>query len=147
VPQGPGVRWDGGVAAGTEVGLHYDPLLGKLIVHAPTRLEAIDRMKRALGELCVEGVRTTQPFHLAVMDEPDFRAGDITIRYLERHPDLLAEAGEWAGEAALVAALLLEHRRGGRGASVAASDCPANASASRASTERSGWQRSFEEGA
>ncbi|MGI9038581.1 MAG: acetyl-CoA carboxylase biotin carboxylase subunit [Gemmatimonadota bacterium] len=174
VPHGPGVRWDGGVAAGTEVGLHYDPLLGKLIVHAPTRAEAIVRMKRALGELRVEGVRTTQPFHLAVMDEPDFRAGEISIRYLERHPDLLEGSGAWGSEAALVAALLLEHRRTGgvgggggaggggagvragagvRGGGAAASGARAGGDAatsgrpgSRSSTERSGWQRAFEEG-
>ena len=111
IPGGPGVRWDGGIVEHFDVGLHYDPLLGKLVVHAADRDQAILRMRRALRELQIEGVRTTQPFHLAVMDEPDFRAGDISVRYLERHPELL-ESGDadWHGRAAAVAATLLEHR-------------------------------------
>lgn len=111
VPCGPGVRWDGGIVEHLEVGLHYDPLLGKLIVHAPSRAEAILRMRRALRELQIEGVRTTQPFHLAVMDEPDFWAGSISVRYLERHPGLVEVGeGDWHLRAAAVAATLLEHR-------------------------------------
>ena len=86
VPGGPGVRWDGGIIPGFLIGLHYDPLLGKLIVHAPTRESAIRRMARALDELVVRGVETCIPFHRRVMDEPDFRAGNLSIRYLEDHP-------------------------------------------------------------
>jgi len=111
VPCGPGVRWDGGIVERFEVGLHYDPLLGKLIVHAPTRDQAILRMRRALRELQIEGIRTTQPFHLAVLDDPDFRAGDISVRFLERHPQLVdAGDGDWHARAAAVSATLLEHR-------------------------------------
>lgn len=88
-PGGPGVRWDGGIARGTEVGLHYDPLLGKLITYAPTRPEAIRRMARALDELVVHGVSTCLPFHRRVMQEPDFQQGNLSIRYLEEHPALL----------------------------------------------------------
>jgi acetyl-CoA carboxylase biotin carboxylase subunit len=114
VPTGPGVRWDGGIATGVEVGLFYDPMLAKLIVHAPTRTQAIDRMKRALLELRVEGVDTAVPFHLRVMDEPDFRAGRLDIRYLENHEEYLL--APWDDEdairaAALAAALLEEERR------------------------------------
>jgi acetyl-CoA carboxylase, biotin carboxylase subunit len=75
------------------VGLFYDPMLAKLIVHAPTREEAIDRMKRALGELRVVGLDTSVPFHLRVMDEPDFRAGRLDIRYLENHEAELLDPG------------------------------------------------------
>lgn len=114
VPTGPGVRWDGGVLQGTEVTLHYDPLLAKLIVHAATREAAISRMARALDELVVSGVETCAPFHRRVMDEADFRRGDISIRYLDEHPELLEE-NEPESEliAAAVAAALLEddHRR------------------------------------
>jgi acetyl-CoA carboxylase, biotin carboxylase subunit len=116
VPGGPGVRWDGGIAEGLEVGLHYDPLLGKLIVHAPDRTGAVDRMARALDELVVGGVDTSIPFLRRVMREADFRAGELSIRYLEEHPDLLVGAGEREGDerlrtAAAVAALLeVEHR-------------------------------------
>jgi len=117
LPTGPGVRWDGGIATGVEVGLFYDPMLAKLIVHAPTRLEAIDRMKRALLELRIEGVDTSVPFHLKVMDEADFRAGNLDIKYLERHEAELMEddaADEMLRAAALAAALLEEERRNQR---------------------------------
>ena len=116
VPAGPGVRWDGGIAEGTTVGLHYDPLLAKLIVHAPTRAAAVERMARALDELVVGGVETSAPFHRRVMDEPDFRAGRLSIRYLEEHPELTDGAAD-AGtiEAVAVAAALLEEQARARG--------------------------------
>ena len=63
LPQGPGVRWDGGIAEGFEVGLHYDPLLAKLIVHAPDRGAAVARMARALDELVVDGLDTSASWH------------------------------------------------------------------------------------
>jgi len=91
VPGGPGVRWDGGITEGTEVGLHYDSLLGKLIVHAPTREEAINRLERALDELAILGVETTTSFLGRLVRESDFRAGRLSIRYLEEHPELLED--------------------------------------------------------
>jgi acetyl-CoA carboxylase biotin carboxylase subunit len=118
IPAGPGVRWDGGIAVGSEVGLFYDPMLAKLIVHAPTRAAAIERMERALGELRVVGVETSVPFHLRVMREPDFRAGRLDIRYLEKHEsELLAPLTDEATlrAAALAAALLQEEKRERRG--------------------------------
>ncbi len=144
VPSGPGVRWDGGIARGIEVGLHYDPLLAKLVVHAPTRAQAIDRMRRALRELQIEGVRTTQPFHLAVMDEPDFRAGRLSVRYVEDHPDLLRDgAAEWQARAAAIAAALLENdRRAGRRPPAGA--FASGTSETLGSRERSAWRREFD---
>ncbi|MBA2670843.1 MAG: acetyl-CoA carboxylase biotin carboxylase subunit, partial [Gemmatimonadetes bacterium] len=109
VPAGPGVRWDSGIAVGYEVGLSYDPMLAKLIVHAPTRDEAINRMRRALGELRLVGLDSSVPFHLRVMDEPDFRAGRLDIRYLENHEAELLDIpldDETLHLAALAAALL-----------------------------------------
>ena len=94
LPGGPGVRWDGGINQGFEVGLHYDPLLGKLVTWAPTRIEAIDRMARALDEFVVDGVETSASFHRRVMTEPDFRAGRLSIRYVEEHPRLTEAGGE-----------------------------------------------------
>ena len=116
VPAGPGVRWDGGVQVGDVVSLHYDPMLAKLVVHAPTRDLAIARMARALAELRVVGVETSAPFHRRVLAEDDFRAGRLDIRYLERHPEL---AGGTRTEAtiraiAVAAALLAEEDRGRR---------------------------------
>jgi len=109
VPTGPGVRWDGGFQEGFEISLHYDPLLAKLIVHAPDREAAIARMARALDELVVVGVDTSAPFHRSVMDEPDFVAGNLSIRYLEEHPDLAdGQSEEAVLRAVAVAAALLE---------------------------------------
>jgi acetyl-CoA carboxylase biotin carboxylase subunit len=114
IPSGPGVRWDGGIVQGSEVTLHYDPLLAKLIVHAPSRAAAIARMSRALSELVIAGVETCAPFHRRVMDESDFGSGNFCIRYLEEHPELLEPdtAEDETAAAALAAALLEdEHRR------------------------------------
>ncbi len=116
-PSGPGVRWDAGVMRGSEVGLFYDPMLAKLIVHAPTREAAIERMKRALIELRVVGVDTSVPFHLGVMDEADFRAGRLNIRYLEHHEDALLNGQrdpELVRQVALAAAMMENDRRARR---------------------------------
>jgi len=116
VPGGPGVRWDGGVEAGNEVTLFYDPLLAKLIVWGETREAAIRRMRQALRELVIVGLPTSQAFHLRVMDEADFRRGALDITYLERvGPRLLgAEAGPPPAvirAVAVTAALLADERR------------------------------------
>ena len=111
VPTGPGVRWDGGIAPGSEVGLHYDPLLGKLIVHGPDRRTAIARLERALDELVIRGVSTCIPFHRQLMASEAFRSGDLTIRFLEDHPELLeAPEDAEAAQVAAIAVALLEHR-------------------------------------
>ncbi|MEX2473441.1 MAG: acetyl-CoA carboxylase biotin carboxylase subunit, partial [Gemmatimonadota bacterium] len=134
IPTGPGVRWDGGVLEGSEVTLHYDPLLAKLIVHGSDRTQAIDRMSRALEELVIAGVETCADFHRRVMAEPEFRAGDLSIRYLEEHPELLApEGSEDVLTAAAVAATLLEHEDRQRHATPRVG--PA------AGTEMSAWRR------
>ncbi len=90
LPGGPGVRWDGGIEAGDEVTLFYDSLLGKLIVWAPDRPQAIARMRRALDELALVGVATNQGFHRRLLADPSFQEGDIDIQFLERRPDLVA---------------------------------------------------------
>ncbi len=84
LPGGPGVRVDTHVYAGYRVPPFYDSLLGKLIVHAPTRDEAIARMRRALSETVIEGVHTTIPFLAEVMRDPNFVSGDVDTKYLER---------------------------------------------------------------
>ncbi len=83
-PGGPGVRLDSGVGACSEVPVYYDPLIAKLIAWGPDRQEAIARMKRALSEFHVEGIRTTIPFHRAVLDDPEYQGGEIDSGYLER---------------------------------------------------------------
>lgn len=107
-PGGPGVRWDEGICEGFSVGLHYDPLLAKLIVFGPDRKAAIARMSRALGELTIEGVATSTPFHRRVMAEPDFVSGDLTIRYLEDHPETLTSLDADDRMPAAVAVTLME---------------------------------------
>jgi acetyl-CoA carboxylase biotin carboxylase subunit len=115
IPSGPGVRWDGGIETGSDVGLHYDPMLAKLIVWAATRELAIERMHRALLELTIDGVETSRDFHLRLMEDGEFRRGEIDVQWLERRlPSLINVAPpEDAVEAAIIAgALLAEHDRG-----------------------------------
>jgi acetyl-CoA carboxylase, biotin carboxylase subunit len=114
VPTGPGVRWDSGIEVGSSVGLFYDPMLAKLIVWAPTREAAVARMHRALLELTIEGVETSRDFHLRVMEDAEFRAGEIEIQWLERRLDSLVNARAPAGverNAAVIAALIAERDR------------------------------------
>ncbi len=112
LPAGPGVRWDGGIEAGTTVGLNYDPMLAKLIVWGATRTEAIARMHRALSELTIVGIETSREFHLRVMEDAEFQRGDIEIQWLERRlPELVgASASRTHVEAAAIAAALLADR-------------------------------------
>jgi acetyl-CoA carboxylase, biotin carboxylase subunit len=84
VPGGPGVRWDSHIQVGYTVPHNYDSLLGKLIVHAPTRLEALATMRRALDELVIEGVTTTIPLHRRIVRNPDFIAGQVDTTWVER---------------------------------------------------------------
>ncbi|MGH7664570.1 MAG: acetyl-CoA carboxylase biotin carboxylase subunit [Gemmatimonadaceae bacterium] len=119
VPAGPGVRWDAGIETGSEVGLHYDPMLAKLIVWARTRDQAVARMHRALLELVIDGVESSRHFHLRVMEDADFSRGDLSIQWLERRlPSLLGAVPPDAGVqiAALAATLLAERDRSGAGA-------------------------------
>jgi len=83
-PGGLGVRIDSALYAGYVVPPYYDSMVAKLIVHAPTRPEAIARMRRALGEFAIQGIKTTLPLHRRIMDSPKFQSGDYTIHWLER---------------------------------------------------------------
>jgi acetyl-CoA/propionyl-CoA carboxylase biotin carboxyl carrier protein len=89
-PGGPGVRWDGGYESGDEVSQYYDNLVGKLIVWGPDRPHAVQRAKRALHELRVEGIHTTIPAHLALIEHPDFVAGAHSTKWVEEELDLTA---------------------------------------------------------
>jgi acetyl-CoA carboxylase, biotin carboxylase subunit len=84
IPGGYGVRWDSHIQIGYSVPPYYDSLLGKLIVHAPTRLEAMATMRRALDELVIEGVQTTIPLHKKIFRHPDFISGDVDTTWVER---------------------------------------------------------------
>ena len=144
VPSGPGVRWDAGVEAGSEVGLFYDPMLAKLIVWGATREHAVVRMHRALLELTVDGIETSREFHLRVMEDPEFRAGAIDIQWLERRLPSLLGAAPTENEiraAAIAAALVADAERNGRtsgGAGTAAFGTPLSAWAQVARLEALG---------
>ncbi|HVR30237.1 MAG TPA: acetyl-CoA carboxylase biotin carboxylase subunit [Thermoanaerobaculia bacterium] len=84
LPEGPGVRNDFGVREGSRVTIHYDPMLGKLIVWGRDRAQALRRLGRALRELRVEGIRTTAPLYRALLEDDDFVAGRLDIEMLDR---------------------------------------------------------------
>ena len=83
-PGGLGVRVDSALYSGCVVPPYYDSMIAKLIVHAPTRAEAIARLRRSLAEFAVVGIKTTLPLHQRIVEDPDFIAGDYTIHWLER---------------------------------------------------------------
>jgi acetyl-CoA carboxylase biotin carboxylase subunit len=83
-PGGAGVRVDSGIYGGWKVPADYDSLLAKVIVHAPTRAEAITRMRRALDEFIVGGIRTNIPFHKVLLADPEVLDGTMTTRTIER---------------------------------------------------------------
>ncbi|QNK86375.1 acetyl-CoA carboxylase biotin carboxylase subunit [Sporosarcina sp. resist] len=84
-PGGFGVRVDSAMYTGYSIPPFYDSMVAKLIVHADTREEAVARMKRALDEFIIEGVETTIPFHLKLMDNEVFKSGDFDTKFLERY--------------------------------------------------------------
>ncbi|MBN2216212.1 MAG: acetyl-CoA carboxylase biotin carboxylase subunit [Pirellulales bacterium] len=83
-PGGFGVRFDSHIHAGYEVSPYYDSLIGKLIVHQPTRHEAIACMRRALGEMKIEGIKTTIPLLLKILEHTDFVDGHVDTTFIER---------------------------------------------------------------
>ena len=83
-PGGLGVRVDSALYAGYFVPPYYDSLVAKLIVHAPTRADAIARLRRSLDEFAIVGIQTTVALHQRIVDDPEFQAGDYTIHWLER---------------------------------------------------------------
>jgi acetyl-CoA carboxylase biotin carboxylase subunit len=91
-PGGPGVRVDTHIYAGYTVPPYYDSLLAKVIVHSNNRPEALARMNQALDSFIIEGVTTTIPFLKRVIQHPDFVAGTVDTKFLERHPELLGPA-------------------------------------------------------
>ena len=82
-PGGHGVRIDSHVYSGYTIPPNYDSMIAKLIVSGQSREEVITRMKRALQEFVIEGIKTTIPFHIKLMDDPGFRSGNFTTKYLE----------------------------------------------------------------
>jgi acetyl-CoA carboxylase biotin carboxylase subunit len=83
MPGGPGIRVDSHAYGGYMVPPNYDSMIAKLITTAQTREEAISKMRRALDEFVIEGVKTTIPFHRQLMDDPRYIAGDYTTAFMD----------------------------------------------------------------
>jgi acetyl-CoA carboxylase biotin carboxylase subunit len=83
-PGGPGVRFDSHAYGGYVVPPHYDSMIGKLIVHRPTRADAISCMKRALAEMRIDGIRTTIPLHQTILSHSTFVEGQMDTGFIER---------------------------------------------------------------
>ncbi|MGZ8844680.1 MAG: ATP-binding protein, partial [Pyrinomonadaceae bacterium] len=84
VPAGPGIRDDSGVSAGDEVSIYYDPMISKLAAWGRTRVEAIDRLRRALDEYAVGGIKTTLPFFREIVRDEEFIAGRLDTGFIPR---------------------------------------------------------------
>lgn len=104
-PTDAGLRFDHALDNGSEVTPHYDAMLGKLIAHAPTRSEAIDRLAQGLAQLQVLGLPTNRAFLAACLQHPVFRAGQAVIPFLAEHGDEVRGAIRPSPQASLVAAL------------------------------------------
>jgi acetyl-CoA carboxylase biotin carboxylase subunit len=118
IPSGPGVRVDTGVYSGFEISPYYDPMISKLIVWGETRGQAILRMRRALEEYRIIGVRTNLPFHMTMMDSPRFLGGQYDTRFVEERFSLLEKNGQRESyqEIAAVLATLVAHEAAERSA-------------------------------
>lgn len=112
LPTGPGVRVDTGVYPGFEITPFYDPMIAKLIVWGETRAQAILRMRRALEEYRIVGVRTNIPFHQTLMDSPRFMAGQYDTRFVEERfsmEDAAENRQDFSEVAAILATLVAHH--------------------------------------
>jgi acetyl/propionyl-CoA carboxylase alpha subunit len=122
MPSGPGVRIDTGVFPGFEISPYYDSLISKLIVWGETRAEAILRMRRALEEYKIVGVRTNIPFHQRLMDSHRFMGGQFDTRFIEERFWLdAAETEEESREKiAAIISTLVAHQQTQRAANIEA---------------------------
>jgi acetyl-CoA carboxylase biotin carboxylase subunit len=125
VPAGPGVRDDGGAYAGCTISSYYDPLISKLSVWAPTRERAVARMRRALSEYVVTGIRTNLAFHEKLFAHPEFAAGRYDTGFIDRYqaellgyPLVPDDRREAVAAAVAVAAARMERATGATQASL-----------------------------
>ena len=120
-PLGPGVRFDSMLFSGLDVPVFYDSMLGKLIVWGETREDALRRMRRALQDLVIAGVDTNVPFHLALLEHPDFVSGEVHTGWMESIFEMPSPVEDDPREATalIAAALAAELVRAGAGGSAA----------------------------
>jgi len=112
-PGGPGVRVDSCIFMGYDVPIYYDPLISKLLTWGKTREEAIERMQRALSEYIIEGIKTTIPFHKAVMESDAFREGEFDTGFVDEvfFPNYAGRTPSAPEIAAIAAALIADSER------------------------------------
>jgi acetyl-CoA carboxylase biotin carboxylase subunit len=108
-PAGPGVRVDSSLYSGVEIPYHYDPMLAKVICWGPTREIAIQRMMRALREYVIVGIQANIPFHLQLLADKRFRAGEFHTGFLESEFTMAPPDGHPDEQAALLIAAVLAH--------------------------------------
>jgi len=108
IPQGPGIRDDGGVYEGAEVSIYYDPMISKFAVYGSDREQAIERMRRALMEYQIGGIKTTLPFFREVMNDPEFIAGNLDTGFIAAFSERRshAEPDQVEQDLAIIAAAL-----------------------------------------
>ena len=105
VPAGPGIRDDSGVDANSEVSIHYDPMISKLAAWGSSREEAIDRLRRALDEYHVAGIKTTLPFFRRIIRDPEFIEGRLDTGFIERFQKRVRNRSDTSEELADIAAI------------------------------------------
>ena len=120
LPTGPGVRLDTGVYSGFNISPYYDSLIAKLVVSGESRGEALLRMRRALEEFKIIGIRTNIPFHQLMMDSTRFVAGQYDTRFVEERFSMQAaeEGKEDLSEIAAILATLVAHQQTQRAAQI-----------------------------
>ena len=112
IPTGEGVRVDDGYREGMQIPIHYDPMISKLIVHAPTRIEAIEKMKEAIDAYEINGVDTTLEFGKFAVTHPDFISGNFDTHFVNKHMDSFTKQEEATDKTlSLFAAWLFEKRK------------------------------------
>jgi acetyl/propionyl-CoA carboxylase alpha subunit len=113
-PSGPGVRVDDGFEEGMEIPIYYDPMIAKLIVHAPTRQAAIDKMTRAIQDYHITGIKTTLPFCTWAINQPAFTSGDFDTHFVKKYftPEVLDHFDEEEAQvAAMLTAMMMEEEK------------------------------------
>ncbi|MCP4165369.1 MAG: acetyl-CoA carboxylase biotin carboxylase subunit [Chloroflexi bacterium] len=113
-PTGPGIRMESGIYEGIEVSLFYDPMIAKLVAYGESRAEAILRMRRALSEYRIAGIKSSVPFHLSLMDTPRFQWGQFDTRFLESHTAPPVQNIEEQKRLAAIVGAMLHHEGGVR---------------------------------
>ena len=120
----------------------YDPLISKLITHGADRAQAIARMRRALDEYRLDGLKTSVPFHRRLVDHPAFLAADLHTGFLQEHPELLEPGTDpWLAEIALVAVAVAHFRRTEQASAKAMETRRSNAGGSAWKRSVGGWRR------